>query len=95
MSFPQVIELIDYMVALLGKEQVGVDAKKECCDESIDVQIMGQIVESSFATQSQKAHIAALLHSSADSEEDAQMGSSLKGEVVVQAAVLVPDYSSS
>jgi len=39
------------------------------------VEGLGQIVQASFVTQSQKDHIAALLQSRADAEEDAEFGS--------------------
>merc|ERR1719453_1847899 len=39
------------------------------------VEGLGQIVQASFVTQSQKDHIAALLQSRADAEEDAEYGS--------------------
>merc|ERR1719420_1466909 len=39
------------------------------------VQGLGQIVEATFVTQRQKDHIAALLQSRADAEEDAELGS--------------------
>merc|ERR1719359_690455 len=39
------------------------------------VEALGQIVEASFVTQKQKDHIAALLQSHADAEEDAEYGS--------------------
>merc|ERR1719191_94078 len=38
------------------------------------VQGLGQIVEASFVTQRQKDHIAALMQSNADAEEDAELG---------------------
>jgi len=49
------------------------------------VQSLGQIIEASFVTQKQKDHIAALLQSSADAQEDAEFGSGSMGEGGVQA----------
>merc|ERR1719454_2178108 len=39
------------------------------------VESLGRIVQASFVTESQKNHIAALLQSREDSEEDAELGS--------------------
>jgi len=49
------------------------------------VQSLGQIIEASFVTQKQKDHIAALLQSSADAQEDAEFGSGSMGEGGVNA----------
>merc|ERR1719316_1023491 len=49
------------------------------------IQTLGQIVEASFVSQKQKEHIAALLQSRADAQEDAELGSSSMGEGGVQA----------
>merc|ERR1719265_665748 len=49
------------------------------------IQSLGQIVEASFVSQKQKEHIAALLQSRADAQEDAELGSSSMGEGGVQA----------
>merc|ERR1719443_584655 len=49
------------------------------------VQSLGQIVEASFVTQEQKDHIAALLQSRADAQEDAEFGSGSMGEDGVNA----------
>merc|ERR1719421_2527502 len=49
------------------------------------IQSLGQIVEASFVSQKQKEHIAALLQSRADAQEDADLGSSSMGEGGVQA----------
>jgi len=49
------------------------------------IQSLGQIVEASFVSQKQKEHIAALLQSRADAQEDAELGSSSMGEGGVSA----------
>jgi len=49
------------------------------------IQSLGQIVEASFVTQRQKDHIAALLQSRADAQEDAEFGSGTLGEGGVDA----------
>merc|ERR1719198_1738588 len=49
------------------------------------VQSLGQIVEASFVSQKQKDHIAALLQSRADAQEDAEFGSGAMGEGGVDA----------
>merc|ERR1719198_2218339 len=49
------------------------------------IQSLGQIVEASFVTQQQKDHIAALLQSRADAQEDAEFGSGSMGEDGVNA----------
>merc|ERR1719502_1951615 len=49
------------------------------------IQSLGQIIEASFVTQKQKDHIAALLQSSADAQEDAEFGSGSMGEGGVNA----------
>merc|ERR1719478_587241 len=49
------------------------------------VQSLGQIIEASFVTQKQKDHIAALLQSRADAQEDAEFGSGTMGEGGVNA----------
>merc|ERR1719335_237779 len=49
------------------------------------IQSLGQIVEASFVTQKQKDHIAALLQSRADAQEDAEFGSGSMGEGGVNA----------
>merc|ERR1719443_1377886 len=49
------------------------------------IQSLGQIVEASFVTQKQKDHIAALLQTSADAQEDAELGSGAMGEGGVNA----------
>merc|ERR1719443_595497 len=49
------------------------------------VQSLGQIIEASFVTQEQKDHIAALLQSRADAQEDAELGARGEGEGGVSA----------
>merc|ERR1719478_1889951 len=49
------------------------------------IQSLGQIVQATFVTQKQKDHIAALLQTSADAQEDAEMGSGSMGEGGVNA----------
>merc|ERR1719478_1101623 len=49
------------------------------------VQSLGQIIEASFVSQKQKEHIAALLQSRADAQEDAEFGSGSMGEGGVNA----------
>merc|ERR1719375_1647170 len=49
------------------------------------IQSLGQIVEASFVTQRQKDHIAALLQSRADAQEDAEFGSGTMDEGGVNA----------
>merc|ERR1719446_996918 len=49
------------------------------------VQSLGQIVEASFVSQKQKERIAALLQTSADAQEDAELGSGSMGEGGVNA----------
>merc|ERR1719502_1568263 len=49
------------------------------------IQSLGQIVEASFVSQKQKEHIAALLQSRADAQEDAELGSTGEGEGGVSA----------
>merc|ERR1719478_1036914 len=49
------------------------------------VQSLGQIIEASFVSQKQKEHIAALLRTSADAQEDAEFGSGSMGEGGVNA----------
>jgi chromosome segregation ATPase len=49
------------------------------------VQSLGQIVEASFVSQKQKDHIAALLQSRADAQEDAEFGSGSMGSGGVNA----------
>merc|ERR1719262_1306914 len=49
------------------------------------IQSLGQIVEASFVSQKQKDHIAALLQSRADAQEDAELGSSSMGDGGVSA----------
>merc|ERR1719502_1267578 len=49
------------------------------------IQSLGNIIEASFVTQKQKDHIAALLQSRADAQEDAELGSTGEGEGGVSA----------